>query len=134
MLPSKPCNRAFTFNLSCVYWAPTELLEGKVFTGVCHSVHSWGRASLVPGPLSRVRYLWSHVPSGGKVSLVPCPFLGVGYLGVGYLGGNTLPPEWRLLRRSVRIILECFLLFPFYSFITGNSHTLHFVPHTSQIN
>ena len=36
-----------------------------------------------------VGYLWSHVLSGGRVSLVPVPFRWVGYLGevVGYPGG-----------------------------------------------
>ena len=31
-----------------------------------------------PCPFQGVEYLWSHVLSGGMVSLVPCPFWGVG--------------------------------------------------------
>ena len=50
--------------------------QGKVIflqTSVCPQ---GGRVSLVPGTFRR-----------GRVSLVPCPFCGVGYLGTGYPGG-----------------------------------------------
>ena len=65
-----------------------------------------------------VGYLWSNVPSGGRVSLVPCPLGGeVEYLywsqvfsrSVGY----TLPLQ-RSLRWLVRILLKCCLACHFF--------------------
>ena len=51
---------------------------------VSHSVHGRGV----------VGYLWSHVHSGGRVSLVPSPFQGIGYRVGGRVSGMyTLPPQ-----------------------------------------
>ena len=58
--------------LSCYHHRPqTKLLEGNVFTGVCLCIG--GRVSLVPGPFWGIGYLWFHVLSGV----------------VGYLGGRV---------------------------------------------
>ena len=72
----------------------------------------------IAGPMS-----FLGLGGGVEVSLVPCPFgggvrvskeigyLGVGYPEVGYLGIGCLggiPPERKLLLRSVCILLECF--------------------------
>ena len=67
--------RSRSARFSDFYHPPTKLREGNVFTGLCHSVHGG-------------RYLWSHVPSGGRIS-EGIVYLGqeLGYLGVGHLGG-----------------------------------------------
>ena len=73
--------------------------QGNISTHVCHSVHGGG------GYLYDVNSClaaWSHVPFGGSLSLVPCPFWR-GYLsqGISVSGGLCI----------LRILLECILVF-----------------------
>ena len=51
-------------------------------------IPSW---SLVRCPLWGVGYLWFHVRSGGRISLVPCP--GVGWVGIPYPLGMPSPKD-----------------------------------------
>ena len=46
---------------------------------------------------------WSHVPSGGSLSLVPCSFRGVSL--------DRVPPPPCGTEREVRIILKCIFVF-----------------------
>ena len=74
----------------------------------------------IAGPMSflglgeGLRYRWKVFLCGGGVRVSKeIGYLGVGYpevryLGVGCLGG--IPPERKLLLRSVHILLECFLV------------------------
>ena len=52
------------------YRPPTKFRESNVFKSVCQSFCSQGRGgrvSLVPCSFHGAGYLWSHVPSGGRV-------------------------------------------------------------------
>ena len=95
-----------------------------------------GRVSLWPGPFFLVPglmsspgagHLWTHAPSGGKVSLVPCPFWGRGRVSGGRVYPlDTLPlPE--LQKSAVRILPECFLVFKVYTEPIGKRNPFLFL-------
>ena len=67
---------------SCNYHPQTKMREGNVFTSVCHSVHR----GKVYTPGKTLSPLGRHPPSG------------------------QTPPIWPL-KRAVRILLECSLVF-----------------------
>ena len=91
--------------------------EGNVFTGVCPSTvwrvgHPWYQClygGKLSGPMSfpGVGYLWSHVPSRGRVFRGGRVSDGVGIQGV--YTTNPFPPEVKATS-TVRILLECFLV------------------------
>ena len=107
---SKTCFKQFLLGIN--YRPRTKLREGNVFAGVCQSFCPQG-----------VGYSWSHVLSRGSVSLVPGPFC-VGWVGthlpdMDQRGVCTHPLPLLAPRgghhntvgkRSVRILLECFLV------------------------
>ena len=76
----------------------------------------------------RVEYIWSHVPSGGMVSLVLCDFRKGGRVSKGlmYKSPHPHPQKGRLTRdtllppepqkRVVRILLKASCIFYFISF------------------
>ena len=75
------------------YCQPTRWGEDNVFTCVCHYVHNrgWVRVSLVPCPFRGVGYFWSHVPSRVVYPGVEYPggrLSGFGYSGRGRVSGG----------------------------------------------
>ena len=106
--------------LSCVFYRPQRSCEGYVFTGVClstggvvsqhalqvvsqHALQQVSTGGLFPGgACSGGCLLWAGACSMGGAAPGGCLLQG---------GGDPSPPSRRLLLRTVRILLECILVF-----------------------
>ena len=66
---------------------------------------------------------WSHVPSGGSLSLVPCSFQGVSVQGDS-VGETPLYGE----QRVVRILPECILVLKYFNVMCEQHHRNVFQP------